>query len=144
MNFIIYLIFAENKITLSSITFHIQKTSAYRLVLHQVLYLQIFLSSAISNNITNIVFWFRYIDNILVTFGILSRQVNHQVNFINWLHDKIKFTVEIERNLHLTRTPEQLAIDIIGVCFGLTVATFISKDRFRFLQVNFIVGALTS
>ena len=51
-----------------------------------------------SNNSRNILFWYRYVDDILACFVGSQRQLDLFFNYINNLHPKIKFTLEIEEN----------------------------------------------
>lgn len=44
----------------------------------------------------HILFWYRYVDDIIVAFQGTDRQLDIFLNFINDIHPNIKFTVEIE------------------------------------------------
>lgn len=48
--------------------------------------------------IKNFIFWYRYVDDIITCFIGTNRQLNHFLEFINSLHDNIKFTIELETN----------------------------------------------
>lgn len=43
-------------------------------------------------------FWYRYVDDILVSFTGTNRQLTNFFNYINSIHTKIKFTLESENN----------------------------------------------
>lgn len=57
------------------------------------------LSSNLSNN--HILFWFRYVDDIIVGFNGTNRQIDLFLKSINSMHPNIKFTVEIENENHI-------------------------------------------
>lgn len=44
----------------------------------------------------NISFYFRYVDDTILT--ILSNQVNHVVNVFNSIHDRLQFTYELQKD----------------------------------------------
>ena len=51
-----------------------------------------------NNKIKNIIFWYRYVDDILCLFNGTSRQVTSFLNTLNSLEPNIQFTVEIEKD----------------------------------------------
>ena len=68
-----------------------------------------FLKTPISKK--HIIFWFRYVDDVLVGFNGTDRQLDIYLNTLNALHSNIKFTVEIEQtqsinflDLNISRT----------------------------------------
>jgi hypothetical protein len=67
----------------------------------------------------NINFWFRYVDDILAGFIGTERQLNSFLEYINSLHEKIKFTLEIEKenkinflDLTITKNENKLFFNI--------------------------------
>ena len=46
----------------------------------------------------NFIYWYRYVDDILACFIGTDRQLNSFLNYINNLHQNIKFTIEIEQD----------------------------------------------
>lgn len=66
----------------------------------------IFLNNIEKNNIlnannkykNNIIYWHRYVDDILVLFDGTERQLTQLHNYINTIHHNIKFTMEKESN----------------------------------------------
>ncbi|KAK4880670.1 hypothetical protein RN001_008816 [Aquatica leii] len=59
----------------------------------------IFLNSSILNKVS---FWYRYVDDCLVLFNGTIDELNNFSNFINSIHPKIKFTLNIESNNSLS------------------------------------------
>ena len=52
-----------------------------------------------NNKYTNkIIYWHRYVDDILLFFNVNTRQVENFHKYINTIHHKLKFTLEIEKN----------------------------------------------
>lgn len=47
---------------------------------------------------SNVLFWFRYVDDCLVLFDGNDTILNQFLNYLNSLHSKINFTLEIESN----------------------------------------------
>lgn len=54
--------------------------------------------NSINKHQTNIIYWNRYVDDILMLFNGTSRQLNHLHKYINNINPKLKFTLEIEEN----------------------------------------------
>lgn len=46
----------------------------------------------------NCIYWFRYVDDILICFNGTERQLSNLHNYINTVHPNIKFTIETETN----------------------------------------------
>lgn len=49
-----------------------------------------------SYGIQHILFWYRYVDDIIVGFSGTNRQIDVFPNFLNSIHNNIKFTYEVE------------------------------------------------
>lgn len=45
-----------------------------------------------------IVYWFRYVDDIICLWKGSNRQLDHFLKYLNSLHNKIKFTIEVEQD----------------------------------------------
>lgn len=46
----------------------------------------------------HVLFWYRYVDDVIVGFHGTNRQIDKFLNYINDIHPNIKFTVEIEND----------------------------------------------
>ena len=52
-----------------------------------------------NNKYTNkIIYWYRYVDDILLLYKGNKRQIENFYKYINTIHPKLKFTLEIEHN----------------------------------------------
>lgn len=49
----------------------------------------------------HVIFWFRFVDDIIVGFNGTNRQIEQYLSFLNNIHQNMKFTVEIESNSSL-------------------------------------------
>lgn len=58
------------------------------------------IESKIHNNplSSNFIYWYRYVDDIITCFTGTNRQLDTFVNFINGIHPKIHFTMEMEED----------------------------------------------
>ena len=46
----------------------------------------------------NVVYWYRYVDDIFVAFKGTERQIIIFLDFLNTLHPNIEFTLDVEEN----------------------------------------------
>lgn len=64
------------------------------------IYLNYFERTYVNNNnnkyFNNLLYWHRYVDDILVLFNGTHRQLNNMHKYLNSRHDKINFTLELE------------------------------------------------
>lgn len=69
------------------------------------IYLNNFENNHILNNqnrfYKNIIYWHRYVDDVLLLFNGTDRQIHLLKNYINSIHPKIQFTLEMEQNSNI-------------------------------------------